>query len=199
MHILTNKKKILIILAIVSAIVVSFIGGQSYAKYVSEVKGHGVAEVASWSFKVNGQEEQTQTIQLASTYDNKTLVNNKIAPGTKGSFNIVVDANGSDVGINYSVKIVNEQNKPNNLKFIYENVEYNTITELENVLSGTINADDENKERTLTINWVWNYETGSNATQIAENDAIDTNDGKTITNYSFDVIVSGVQVMPQDA
>lgn len=196
---MTNKKKILIILAIVSAIVVSFIGGQSYAKYVSEVKGHGVAEVASWSFKVNGQEEQTQTIQLASTYDNKTLVNNKIAPGTKGSFNIVVDANGSDVGINYSVKIVNEQNKPNNLKFIYENVEYNTITELENVLSGTINADDENKERTLTINWVWNYETGSNATQIAENDAIDTNDGKTITNYSFDVIVSGVQVMPQDA
>ena len=143
---MTNKKKILIILAIVSAIVVSFIGGQSYAKYVSEVKGHGVAEVASWSFKVNGQEEQTQTIQLASTYDNKTLVNNKIAPGTKGSFNIVVDANGSDVGINYSVKIVNEQNKPNNLKFIYENVEYNTITELENVLSGTINADDENDD-----------------------------------------------------
>lgn len=196
---MTNKKKILIILAIVSAIVVSFIGGQSFAKYISEVKGHGVAEVASWSFKVNGQEEQTQTIQLASTYDNKTLVNNKIAPGTKGSFNIVIDANGSDVGIDYTVKIANEQNKPNNLKFIYEDVEYNTITELEKVLSGTINADDENKEKTLTIDWVWKYETGSNATQIAENDAIDTNDGKTITDYTFDVIVSGVQVMPQDA
>ena len=196
---MTNKKKILIILAIISAIIVSFIGGQSFAKYISEVKGHGVAEVASWSFKVNGQEEQTQTIQLTSTYDSKTLVNNKIAPGTKGSFNIIIDANGSDVGINYTVKIANEQNKPNNLKFIYEDVEYNTITELEKVLSGTINADDKNKERTLTIDWMWKYETGSNATQIAENDAIDTNDGKTITDYTFDVIVSGVQVMPQDA
>lgn len=196
---MTNKKKILIILAIISAIVVSFIGGQSFAKYISEVKGHGVAEVASWSFKVNGQEEQTQTIQLTSTYDSKTLVNNKIAPGTKGSFNIIIDANGSDVGIDYTVKIANEQNKPNNLKFIYEDVEYNTITELEKVLSGTINADDKNKERTLTIDWMWKYETGSNATQIAENDAIDTNDGKTITDYTFDVIVSGVQVMPQDA
>lgn len=196
---MTNKKKILIILAIISAIVVSFIGGQSFAKYISEVKGHGVAEVASWSFKVNGQEEQTQTIQLTSTYDSKTLVNNKIAPGTKGSFNIIIDANGSDVGINYTVKIANEKNKPNNLKFIYEDVEYNTITELEKVLSGTINADDKNKERTLTIDWMWKYETGSNATQIAENDAIDTNDGKTITDYTFDVIVSGVQVMPQDA
>ena len=196
---MTNKKKILIILAIISAIIVSFIGGQSFAKYISEVKGHGVAEVASWSFKVNGQEEQTQTIQLTSTYDNKTLVNNKIAPGTKGSFNIIIDANGSDVVIDYTVKIANEQNKPNNLKFIYEDVEYNTITELEKVLSGTINADDKNKERTLTIYWIWKYETGSNATQIAENDAIDTNDGKTITDYTFDVIVSGVQVMPQDA
>ena len=196
---MTNKKKILIILAIISAIVVSFIGGQSFAKYISEVKGHGVAEVASWSFKVNGQEEQTQTIQLTSTYDSKTLVNNKIAPGTKGSFNIIIDANGSDVGIDYTVKIANEKNKPNNLKFIYEDVEYNTITELEKVLSGTINADDKNKERTLTIDWMWKYETGSNATQIAENDAIDTNDGKTITDYTFDVIVSGVQVMPQDA
>ena len=196
---MTNKKKILIILAIISAIVVSFIGGQSFAKYISEVKGHGVAEVASWSFKVNGQEEQTQTIQLTSTYDSKTLVNNKIAPGTKGSFNIIIDANGSDVGINYTVKIANEKNKPNNLKFIYEDVEYNTITELEKVLSGTINADDKNKERTLTINWIWQYETGNNATQIAENDAIDTNDGRTITDYTFDVIVSGVQVMPQDA
>ena len=196
---MTNKKKILIILAIISAIIVSFIGGQSFAKYISEVKGHGVAEVASWSFKVNGQEEQTQTIQLTSTYDNKTLVNNKIAPGTKGSFNIIIDAKGSDVGIDYTVKIANEQNKPNNLKFIYEDVEYNTITELEKVLSGTINADDKNKERTLTINWIWQYETGNNATQIAENDAIDTNDGRTITDYTFDVIVSGVQVMPQDA
>ena len=196
---MTNKKKILIILAIISAIVVSIIGGQSFAKYISEVKGHGVAEVASWSFKVNGQEEQTQTIQLTSTYDSKTLVNNKIAPGTKGSFNIIIDANGSDVGINYTVKIANEKNKPNNLKFIYEDVEYNTITELEKVLSGTINADDKNKERTLTIDWMWKYETGNNATQIAENDAIDTNDGKTITDYTFDVIVSGVQVMPQDA
>ena len=196
---MTNKKKILIILAIISAIVVSFIGGQSFAKYISEVKGHGVAEVASWSFKVNGQEEQTQTIQLTSTYDSKTLVNNKIAPGTKGSFNIIIDANGSDVGIDYTVKIANEKNKPNNLKFIYEDVEYNTITELEKVLSGTINADDKNKERTLTIDWMWKYETGNNATQIAENDAIDTNDGRTITDYTFDVIVSGVQVMPQDA
>ena len=196
---MTKKKKVLLVLTILAVILLAFIGGQAYAKYVSEVRGQGVAEVATWSFKVNGQEEQTQTIQLTSTYDSKTLVNNKIAPGTKGSFNIIIDANGSDVGIDYTVKIANEKNKPNNLKFIYEDVEYNTITELEKVLSGTINADDKNKERTLTIDWMWKYETGNNATQIAENDAIDTNDGKTITDYTFDVIVSGVQVMPQDA
>ena len=55
---LTNKKKVLIVLAILAVILLAFIGGQAYAKYVSEVRGEGIAEVATWSFKVNGQEEQ---------------------------------------------------------------------------------------------------------------------------------------------
>lgn len=194
---MTNKKKILVMLAIISAITISFIGGHSYAKYVSEIKGRGVAEIAKWSFRVNGREEQIQTIQLVDTCENKTLINNKIAPGTSGSFNIVIDATGSDVGVNYSVKIANEQNKPNNLKFIYENVEYATITELAKAITGVINANDQIKEKTFKIDWKWNYETGNNDTEIARNDATDTNDSKLIENYTFDVIISGVQVMPQ--
>ena len=39
-----------------------------------------------WSFKVYGDNEQTQNVKLASTVDDNTLVDNKIAPGTKGSF-----------------------------------------------------------------------------------------------------------------
>lgn len=194
---MTKKKKILVMLAIISAIIISFIGGHSYAKYVSEIKGHGVAEIAKWSFRVNGREEQIQTIQLVDTCDNKTLINNKIAPGTSGSFNIVIDATGSDVGVNYSVKIANEQNKPNNLKFIYENAEYDNITELAKAITGVINANDQTKEKTFKIDWKWNYETGNNDTEIARNDTIDTNDSTLIENYTFDVIISGVQVMPQ--
>ena len=180
-----------------SCILLSFIGGQSYSKYVSEVRGNGMAEVATWSFKVNGQKEQVQKIELVSTCDNQTLVGNKIAPGTRGSFDIIVDGTDSDVGIDYQIKFVNESQKPTNLKFIYDHQEYNSITELENDLSGTIYADDENKTRTLTIGWKWEYQTGTNENEMASNDRTDTEDSQRIVTYSFEVMVSGTQVLPQ--
>ena len=194
---MSKKKKIILAVAILSCIILSFLGGQSYAKYVSEVKGNGMAEVATWNFKVNGQKEQVQTIQLGSTCDNETLVNNKIAPGTKGSFNIVVDGTGSDVGINYHIQFTNESTKPTNLKFTYDNQQYSSIAELESNLSGTIHANDENKTKTLTIEWQWDYETGNDEVEIAKNDKIDTQNAQDIATYTFNVVVSGTQVVPQ--
>ncbi len=194
---MTNKKKVLIALAILTVILLAFIGGQAYAKYVSEVRGEGIAEVATWSFKVNGQDEQVESINLASTCNNETLVDNKIAPGTSGSFNILVDATGSEVGINYNITFTEEENKPQNLKFEYNDTEYNSIKDLEDDLSGTINANDEDKTRTLNVKWKWDYETGSDPEEISSNDLIDTEDAKRIQNYTFDVVVTGTQVEPQ--
>ena len=39
-----HKKKILVVLAILAVILLAFVGGQSYAKYVTEVKVEGIAE-----------------------------------------------------------------------------------------------------------------------------------------------------------
>ena len=193
---MSKSKKIILLLAILIALVLSFIGGQTFSKYITEVRGEGIAEVARWSFKVNGQDEEVQTINLASTCNNETLIDNKIAPGTEGTFKIVVDGSGSDVGINYTIKFENESTKPQNLKFIYNEKEYNSITGLQEDLKGTINANDQEKTKTLNINWKWAYETGENAEEIATNDQIDTQNAKDIANYTFNVIVSGTQVMP---
>lgn len=193
---MTKKRKMLIAIGILLVIILSFVGGQVYSKYVARLKGEGIAQVATWRFKVNGQEEQVQTINLQSSYNNGTLISNKIAPGTKGKFDIVVDGTGSDVGIYYSINFTNEQNKPRNLKFIYNNIQYNSITELATVLSGVINSNEEEKNKTFTINWEWKYETGNTKEEIATNDKIDTDDGKLISNYTFDVIVSGNQINP---
>lgn len=193
---MSKNKKTLIVIGVLLVILLSFVGGRVYSKYFARVKGEGIAQVATWNFKVNGQEEQVQTINLQSAYNNKTLIENKIAPGTNGNFEIVVDATGSDVGINYTIDFRNEQNKPTNLKFIYNNTEYNAITELTKVLSGTINGDEENKRKTFTIQWKWEYETGRTNEEIVANDRIDTQDAKNISNYTFDVIVSGTQVSP---
>ena len=192
-----SKKIVLIIIALV-AILVSFIGGQAYAKYMSKVTGSGTADVASWNFKVNENAEKMQNISLKSTINNSTLLNNKIAPGTEGSFQIKVDATGSEVGINYVVKFENESQKPTNLKFTYNGKSYDSLTQLQDDLTGTINADDKEKTKNITIGWNWKYETGSNAQEISKSDIVDTNEAKTISNYTFDVVVSGTQVMPQN-
>ena len=187
-----------IILAVIALaiILMSFVGGQVYAKYMSKVEGHGTAEVANWNFKVNEKEEQLQAISLNSTINNKTVSNNKIAPGTQGSFQIKLDATGAEVGIDYIVRFENESNKPTNLKFKYENKEYKSLTELQNDLTGTINANDAEKTKIITIDWVWPYETGTTAEQILANDKIDTQNAKSIRNYTFNIVVTGTQVNP---
>ncbi len=191
-----NKKIVLITIVAIIAIIMSFIGGQVYAKYMSKITGSGTADIASWSFKVNEKDEKMQTISLKSTINNNTLVNNKIAPGTEGNFQIKIDATGAEVGIDYKIIFENEKNKPTNLIFEYENKKYNSIVELQKDLIGTINADEKEKIKTLNINWKWPYETGKNQNEINQNDVIDTNEAKNIGNYTFDVIITGTQVMP---
>lgn len=192
-----SKKIVLVIIAII-LLILSFLGGHAFAKYMSRVTGQGTADIASWNFKVNEKEDKLQTISLKSTINDENLINNKIAPGTEGIFQIKLDATGSEVGIDYIIKFENESQKPTNLKFVYNGNTYNSLTELQEVLKGKINADEQNKITTLTIGWNWKYETGNSAQQIAENDLIDTQDAKKIDNYTFDVNVSGIQVMPQN-
>ena len=74
---MSKRKKIIIIAIILLALGLLFIGGNTFSKQVTEVKGKGVANVANWSFKVNNNEAQIQTINLASN-NNKNLTDNKL-------------------------------------------------------------------------------------------------------------------------
>ena len=55
---LKKKTKIVLIVIVIAVILVSFIGGQAYAKYMSKVTGNGVGKIAQWRFKVNENEEK---------------------------------------------------------------------------------------------------------------------------------------------
>lgn len=193
-----SKKIVLIIIALI-AIVLSFIGGQAYAKYISKITGKGGADIASWSFKVNDNNEKMQTISLKSTINNSTLINNKIAPGTEGKFQIKLDAKDSEVGINYVIKFENETEKPRNLKFIYNSNTYNNLSDLQKDLTGSFNANgkDEEKIKILEIMWKWEFETGTTEQEIKSNDEIDTSNAEKIRDYTFDIVVSGTQIEPQ--
>lgn len=196
---MSKKNKIIAIIAILLAVFISFMGGQTFSKYVTEVKGVGNASIATWNFNVkDGEDKQIQTIDLVSTANNETLVDNKIAPGTSGSFVIKIDGAGSEVGIAYNIQIANETKKPENLIYTYEGKTYNSIAQLAQEASGEFkaNASEEEKVKEIQIGWNWAYETGNDDTQKLANNKKDTQDGMTIRNYTFDIIVTGTQVMP---
>lgn len=194
---LKKKTKIVLMVIVIAVILVSFIGGQAYAKYMSKVTGNGVGEIAQWRFKVNENEEKMQTISLNSTIYNFTLANGRIAPGTAGSFEINIDGSGSGVAIFYTVNFQNETEKPKNLKFKYDGKEFESIELLNHWIVGTIHGDTDAQQRSFIIEWEWPYETGNTPEEIAENDERDTIDAKNISDYRFDVVVTGTQVQPQ--
>lgn len=192
-----NKKRILLIALLLLLIVfMVLLGRGSYSKYLTQVKGKGVIEVAKWAFLVNGETASITNINLAKTYTAETLAQNTIAPGTRGSFDIKIDTTGSEVGINYDVKFENENSKPQNLQYTYNAHTVSTIKELEPFLIGTIEANSNEKVKIMTIEWNWPYETGSSENEKLAQDVEDTNDGKLLENYSFDIIVTGTQVEP---
>lgn len=189
-----EKKKrnsvLLLVLLLLVAISASYIAG-TYAKYTSEIKdNNGTATVAKWAF-ASDNDTQSLTIDLAKTYDPTTLVENKIAPGTEGSFVIALSNENSEVGVDFTVKLNSITNKPTNLKF-YKDSSYSTeLTPGTSEITGQLVAGEKSFDG-VKIYWKWAYETDA----IATNDPIDTGDGEAANTLTIGVDITGVQTEP---
>ena len=157
------------------------------------------------SFKVNDWSSfETERFSLINIGKVVNVGNGKIAPGTKGEFDIVIDALDSLNDVKYNVNIKEYGNKPDNLIFtVKKNGElsdnkYSSLKELaENELSGYIDKK-YNKVETFTIVWCWKYETGKNLEIITNEDKKDTLAGsgkiagkENVFDYSFSLKVIG--------
>lgn len=188
-----KKKKIIVCLIVVLLILLCFLAGCVFAKYISNVTGTTVGDIANWSFKVNESTTAiSDSISLVNTVDGSTLVNGKMAPGTRGSFSFEVDATGSEVDVGYYVTFFDENATSGNIQFEYKGNKYSNLQELSNAVSGVLNASNNQKE-TVTIGWEWLYE-AQNAENIDTFDAQDTLIGESISEYTFDIAVTGYQV-----
>ena len=186
-----KTKKVIMLVCALLMLITAGTGGYTYAKYVTAIKGGGQAEVAQWSFKLVDNGLDIKNIQLANTVQKDTLINGKIAPGTSGQFFIELDGTGAEVGIDYTVKFSNEQNKPTNIIFSYAGVDYKSLSEID-AIKGTIKPEETVRNKKIQILWRWDYETGTNSA-LTENDNIDTEEGVSALDYTFDVVVKGTQ------
>ena len=188
-----KKKKIIVCLIVALILVVCFFAGCAFAKYISNVTGTTVGDIANWSFKVNESTTViSDSISLVNTVDPATLVNGKMAPGTSGSFSFEVDATGSEVDVGYYVTFLNENATSGNIHFEYKGVRYADIQSVANEISGVLNASNNQKE-VVTIGWIWLYEADIND-NIEKYDAQDTLIGESISEYTFDIAVTGYQL-----
>lgn len=178
-----NEKTIFIVAVILFAMAVGLFVG-AYARFQTTVTGTGTLTTATWSFQVNGSTSSfdvdlasgTVYNTIAVTVGNETI--NKIQPGSYGSFDLVLSAEGSEVPVTYNAKfgaLVGDV--PENLA-LYSDDTYTTT--LANV-SGDVIAAGSTK--TVTIYWKWLY-TETDETEFS---------GKTL---NLPITITGYQVEP---
>ena len=184
-------------LALALTLVSTCLMGGTLAKYTTTVTGTATATVAKWVFNANDANSTSKTfaVSLEDTTLNDKVTEKKIAPGTDGSFAIVINAVGSDVALDYTIAFSDIQNKPSNLNF-YSDEEFKT--KIDNLvgyskLDGSIGIKDE-KTVTKTIYWKWPYEGVDGA-----NDSTDTVSGEAAEKMTFTITVTGTQQDPSKA
>lgn len=132
----------------------------------------------SYNFQVSYKNIDFKNIYLADTIKQNTQVHEKIAPGTEGTFEIVLQTNQK---INYQIKFKSQNDKPKNLNFQIEGKDrkYAKLEDMEEELKGEMT-----NHKRIIIHWRWEYE------QNKEEDIQDTKDGQKIKQYNF--IISAI-------
>ena len=135
----------------------------------------------SYSFHVSYKNIDFKNIYLVDTIKQNTQVREKIAPGTEGTFEIVLQTNQK---INYRIEFKSQNDKPQNLNFQIEGKDrkYAKLEDMEKELKGEMT-----KNKKIIIHWRWEYEKNK-----AE-DRQDTKDGQKIKQYNFTIFVIGEQ------
>ena len=172
-----GNKKILAVAFLVLLLAVCF---GTYAIYKSSATGSGSVSTAAWVVNVNNTDiTATNTFTLGSiNWGSSTYgKNGKIAPGDQGTVNIVIDADGSEVDVAYTIAIDSSAITNPNI----------SITASSGSLTGTIpySATAGEMERTVTLQVTW---TG------VDNASANTADITTAgTSLSIPVTVTAVQ------
>ena len=199
MEVKNTKKRNVVLAAVVLGVAatVGTIGVTTFAKYKSQLSDvSSSVTVAKWAFDTDNS-SHNYTFSLANTYTAATLVSNRIAPGTQGSFEFSLNNANTETGVDYTIEFAKNAGTPTNLKFYSDSACTTELTGTNaNTYSGHLNPGAS--ATTVTVYWKWAYETGANSTEINSNDVIDTSNGLAATADGMTVTatITGVQTEP---
>ena len=200
-----HNKRLSIVIFIILVIAIVLIVGYAYAKYVTSKRGEAQAEIAEWNvaIKINENTNENIVVDLADTRNNEKeeadVQDGYVAPGTAGKFNIEVNAENSDVSLEYEITMntdyQNNQKFPKNLIFYSDESMQNAFYHTENAikLNGFIGYNDSEKMDTIPIYWKWAYETGTTDEDREKNDELDSEwMGRTVEPLQLKIIARQV-------
>lgn len=205
MRILNNKAKILKLLIIFLVIITIIIILNSNIKlfqsddYIflkifqktnneNKIDYDNTESEENYIFKVDLKNIDIKQIDLMKTVNKTTCLNKKIAPGTSGNFNILLETNKDS---KYKIYFQSVNEKPQNLYFKAikdgkEIAKTQTLEELSEKLDGNIAEKEKIK---INIQWYWDFENNKTNSDIQ-----DTEDSKKIKRYQFNLYALGEEI-----
>lgn len=137
----------------------------TFARYTTVVQNESTVEIADWQISINNKDilnGETLVNSLQLIPDTQITTDNKIAPGQKGYFDIIINPEGTDVAIQYMLNF-NTTNIPSGILLTkYEILETGISARIENnTIEGEINLQEENQltqeeKKTIRVFWEWN-------------------------------------------
>lgn len=171
---MNNKKRssmmvrLVAVLAVVMMFTMCFVGG-TFAKYTSSGTGTDTATVAKWSFKVGETDiatTNTFTFDLFKTIKDSDGINNEtemnpvdgsiIAPGTQGSFDLVL-TNASQVTAQYAIDYTVTNNNDIPVKFSVDDGTTWTNDLADVAASDSTKLAANSGTTTIKVQWKWDF------------------------------------------
>ncbi len=172
-----NKTMKMILITLLIAMIALVLVSGTYAKYTSSASGSDTARVAKWSFNVGENDivaKDTFTFDLFKTItdtDGKTETDvvsanadKVIAPGTSGSFDLVLE-NKSETSAKYGITytVTNTASIPVQFSVNGKDWTDNLANVVESDTDTKLAAN--NGTKTITIQWKWAYD-GDDTTDV---------------------------------
>lgn len=156
---------IILFIAFFSLLVTFLLINSTYALLETKSKGDVDINIGGWVIKINdklisnGVNKEFDLNDFIYDESNNNIENGYFAPGKSGYVDIVLDAKGTDVAIDYKIIVdINEEDFPGNIKINVENLTNDSeIIRDNNSFSGLISLDDIKNDKLiiLRISLVW--------------------------------------------
>ena len=160
--------RLVAVLAVTMMFTMCFVGG-TFAKYASSATGTDSATVAKWSFKVGETDiatTDTFTFDLFKTIKDSDGINNEtemnpvdgsiIAPGTQGSFDLVL-TNASQVTAQYAIDYTVTNNNDIPVKFSVDGGTTWTNDLADVAASDSTKLAANSGTTTIKVQWKWDF------------------------------------------